>query len=57
MSKKPRGRPPKRGGGAAARGHGRGKNKPENLGKSGRRAVKYTYTDEDCAAAWLEFKK
>ena len=65
MSKKPRGRPPKRGGapkrggGAAARGHGRSRrmNKPQNEGRSGKRAVKYRYTDEDRAAAWIEYHR
>ena len=58
MSKKPRGRPPKRGGGAA-RGHGRSRrmNKPQNEGRSGKRAVKYRYTDEDRAAAWIEYHR
>ena len=59
MSKKPatRGRPRKRGGGAAARGHGRRMNKPQNVGRSGRRPVKYRYTDEDRAAAWIEYHR
>ena len=56
MSKKPRGRPPKRGGGAA---HGRScrMNKPQNEGRSGKRAVKYKYTDEQRAAAWHEYNR
>ena len=55
--KKPgtRGRPRKRGGGAAARG--RRNNKPENVGRAGRRAVTYRYTEEDRANAWREFHR
>ena len=59
-----RGRP-RKGCGGAARGRGgaaRGGathryNPPRNEGRTGRRAVKYNYTDEMLLAAWHEYHK
>ena len=61
-----RGRPRKESGGGAARGRGargaRGARggascKPQNEGRSGKRVVKYKYTEEQLLAAWYEFHR
>ena len=45
------------GGRGGPRARGRLNNKPQNVGRTGKRPVHYNYTEEDRANAWREFHR